>query len=300
LFNFSDGFDNNNNYELTFFNSFTKTFLYKIVSKDKFINLNLSPATAFNFDDETYNYYKNSSNYDSVLLKLSPRDIEINNNDIKIDKKNKNKNNQVLSANDAKNFKFGYNFDVTTIDDLNFMFKHYTQTNGYLVNVVVLRNKYNNNFYLHALTSTGKQYLNQLQPISSEQNHFKFGFKKSSASMSRLKSLEYWNILKYETMKPKMNCSEYEETNLMKKNSIITKRVVSTIIECADFDSKAFFDSHNKRRFDSKLVELKASMSALIRQTKCQYRCILVDYFAKIYSMFIYFSFISNFFRLIF
>lgn len=152
------------------------------------------------------------------------------------------------SAQIVKNYdlKFMYKFDGDKVDELNQMYKKYLKVYSLgednLVNYAIIQDKVSKEIYMHMRTRLGKHYLNNLISASNIENKFLFKFKKTTSLTIRIKSIESWNLIRYEIYIPFPNCTAINNNQNYHQSYSATD-----FINCDNFDEKLFFDQLNQR-----------------------------------------------------
>ena len=160
----------------------------------------------------------------------------------------------VLSPNGASSdkLKLIYNIETDRIQDVNTMFRKYlnsAHSDDHLVTMSLIQDKYTYNFFLHLKAKSGKTYMNQLFPDSSlSNNNFYFRFKKPNTFLLRLKSVEYFNIIRYEIYTPITPLCAVDLNNT-RQQAIDTKHdyLPSDFLNCDNFDELAFYQEVQQR-----------------------------------------------------
>jgi hypothetical protein len=165
-----------------------------------------------------------------------------------MEKMNINKDNATLPAHSNKlnnrdqELKFIYNFDIHKLADINLMYKKYSMNEDSIKQYAIIQDKLTRNIYMHIKTFSNKHYLNSLQSISSLDNKFMFSFKKTNSLTIRMKSIELWNIIRYEQSVPDSIC---DHKTVVKKDQ--KRPLASSLLNCDNFDEDEFYDELKNR-----------------------------------------------------
>ena len=204
--------------------------------------------------------------------------------------KNEEESAHQVSAQLNQEFEIGLN--TVNLHNLGQMFKSYVKririnsmpVNDHLMSYAILQDKLSKDFYLNLKTRLGKVYLSRLTRIKwAKESRFSFAFSKSSSKIAKFKSIDQWNIIKYETYAPSPKCAVQSEA----KASHYTQ---SQLLNCWNFNERLFYLEIGERELSVKYKELHQNLIELIEPEKRNlnvydlFRCILFEYFGKIYS----------------
>lgn len=213
-------------YDVTVYNPSTKYLVRKLITRDEYDKFKLD---YFSFSTPSEMKRENSS-HETINSTL---DVE---------------NQTPATVVSGDKMKFVYNFETDRIHDLNHMYKQYLNgaTNDHLILLSLIQDKFTYNFYLHMRSKLGKSYLNLLYPDASlpSQNYY-FKFKKTTTFLLRLKSVEYYNIIKYEIYTSETPSCEMK--NLNGKDYRLLDRLPSSFLHCDTFNELAFFQEIQQR-----------------------------------------------------
>ena len=190
------------------------------------------------------------------------------------------------------NMKFFYNFDTDKANDLNILFRKFSAYEDNIYSYSVVQEKFTKELYMHIKSKNGKFYLNSLTPLSNYENKFYFKFKKTSSLTIRMKSVESWNIIRYEVFMPFPVCniimsspatSTHTDTSQGDK---IEAYAPSDYLNCEDFDEKSFFDEIQQRVSSKKYKSIHVTFTNEVRKHHSYdpFKCIFMEYFGKIFS----------------
>ena len=137
-----------------------------------------------------------------------------------------------LNTNDE--IKFFYNFDTDKINELNILFKKFTSYEDSILCYAIIQDKFTHEIYMHIKSKAGKYYLNVLSSLNQFENKFFFKFKKTNMLTIRMRSVELWNIIRYEVFIP------YPICNVVGENAE-QSLPASAYLNCDRFDEKDFY-----------------------------------------------------------
>ncbi|CAF0839318.1 unnamed protein product, partial [Brachionus calyciflorus] len=245
--------------DVTFYDSSRNLMMRKSLPRDFIENLKKEYPNLFR---ETNSYrskikikklIKNSTNFcflndEHPILRIQRDNFKFNKS--KNDKYSK-KHNQTIKLIRFDDVKFFYKFNSDRIAEINQLFKSYMRLSSKsdnLFSYAIIQEKTTGEIYMHIRTNSGMNYLNHLESISNQQNNFVFRFKKSNSLTLRIKSLESWNILRYEINVPNPNCSvmAYNNKNSIQQN-YLNSYVDPANSKCDGIDEKSFFEDLNYR-----------------------------------------------------
>lgn len=202
--------------DVTLFNPITKYLIRKLITKNEFNKIKIDYFNLLN--NTTKSDETNDLIEQTVVSPMSSTFIS------------------------SDKMKFVYNIETDRINDLNLLYKKYLNilsSDDHLISLSLIQDKFTYNFYLHLRTKSGKSYLNQLFPDASlTANNYYFKFKKTNTFLLRLKSVEFYNIIKYEIYSPlTRNCtvSRYNEP------------LPSSYLNCDNFNELAFYQEIQQR-----------------------------------------------------
>jgi hypothetical protein len=156
-----------------------------------------------------------------------------------IDARKPNKTKPITSKVTAKfnlneEIKFFYNFDTDRINELNVLFRKYTSYEDSILSYSIIQDKFTREIYMHIKSKSGKYYLNILSSLNQLENKFFFKFKKTNMLNIRMRSVELWNIIRYEIFIP------YPICNIVGENAE-QSLPASAYLNCDKFDEKDFY-----------------------------------------------------------
>jgi hypothetical protein len=277
---------NNNDYmELTLFNPSTKYLIRKTITKKQY--------------NEFKSYYKiNSTNNNNSTTKKVEA-ININNESPSITTTltttttTTTTTKPATTTSSSSSIKFFYNFETDRIHDLNLMYKKYSSSNSddHIIMCALIQDKFSYNFYLHLKTKLGKNFFNQLHSDFStlQQNRFYFKFKKTNTLLLRFKSIEFYNIIKYEINAPLTpSCGmSMSDLNNLQNDTTTSEYLPSQFLNCDQyFDELAFYQEIQQREAYRKFKEIQTFIinDNLQNNNYDQFKCILTEYFGKIFT----------------
>jgi len=266
--------NNNNDYmELTLFNPSTKYLIRKTITKKQY--------------NEFKSYYKINSTNSTTTTKVEP--ININNNESSSRTTTKP---ATTTSSSSSSIKFFYNFETDRIHDLNLMYKKYSNSDDHIIMCALIQDKFSYNFYLHFKTKLGKNFFNQLHSDFStlQQNRFYFKFKKTNTLLLRFKSIEFYNIIKYEIyapLTPSCGMSMLNLNNSQNDAHDTREYLPSQFLNCDQyFDELAFYQEIQQREAYRKFKEIQTFIinDNIQNNNYDQFKCILTEYFGKIFT----------------
>lgn len=213
------------NYDVTLYNPCTKYLIRKIINRTEFEKFKL----------DFVNFISSNKNENKII-----KNISLVSESVGIDKQ--------TSHFTSDRMKFIYNFETDRINDINQMYKRFLNVpnDDHLISLSLIQDKFTYNFFLHLKSKSGKSYLNQLYPDPSlPSKNYYFKFKKTTTFMLRLKSVEYYNIIKYEIytpLTPSCNTPDYNS-----KDYKINERLPSSYLHCDNFEELAFYQELQQR-----------------------------------------------------
>jgi hypothetical protein len=183
------------------------------------------------------------------------------------------------------NMKFFYNFDTDKAGEVNILFRKFTNYEDNLYSYSVLQERVTKDLFMHIKSKNGKYYLNGLSPLSNYENKFYFRFKKTSSLTIRMKSIESWNIIRHEVLTPFPICnvtSSLAEDEQM----LIDDLLPSKLLNCENFDEKAFFSEIEQRPTSKKYKYIHETFTNEVKRFNNYEapKCIFIEYFGRIFS----------------
>lgn len=238
--------------ELTVYNPVRHILVRKTVSKDYVQELEKEFSDLFKVQKTPHEKNTSETKLHPVLtffknLNYTKSKNETNNLILVNSTKLENYKNKTVNKNDSEEIKFNYRFDMDRIDELNQMYKKhlrlYSSHEDHLTNYAIIQDKITKEIYMHTRSKSGKYYLNHLVSTSNAENNFLFKFKKTTSLTLRIKSIESWNIIRYEIYIPYPNCS----ATSLNDNHYNQFYSATNYINCDNFDEKLFFEQLNQR-----------------------------------------------------
>ncbi len=172
------------------------------------------------------------------------------------------------------------------------MYKKYSNSDDHIIMCALIQDKFSYNFYLHFKTKLGKNFFNQLHSDFStlQQNRFYFKFKKTNTLLLRFKSIEFYNIIKYEIyapLTPSCGMSMLNLNNSQNDAHDTREYLPSQFLNCDQyFDELAFYQEIQQREAYRKFKEIQTFIinDNIQNNNYDQFKCILTEYFGKIFT----------------
>jgi hypothetical protein len=124
---------------------------------------------------------------------------------------------------------FVYHFSTDKLHDLNLLYTSLFP-NDHLTVYSVVQHDRTKLLYLSLRTHRNKFYLCLLKAITHDNdNAFVFRFRRSVATVSRIRNIQFWNLIRYETYSPYPSCRLSENA-----------KSISDFMSCESFDEEAF------------------------------------------------------------
>ncbi|RNA43661.1 hypothetical protein BpHYR1_031946 [Brachionus plicatilis] len=167
-------------------------------------------------------------------------------------------------------FRFHFRYNLDKMKEINILLKTYLKLasaqEDFVLSYAILQKRSTGELFMHLKTNSGVVYLNILEIFPNNPDNFIFKFKQSSSLTFRIKSLELWNILRYEIYVPQRNCSEFLD------------------VQSCQNEEEALIELLERRDSVRKYNKVFTNLFSNNEEIDDLYKCVFLEYFGKIFT----------------